>query len=346
MGIENKMENPLVSILIPVYNREKWIERCINSIINQTYKNLEIIVYDDGSTDKSIEIINYLAENDNRIRLVLSDKNSGVSSARNKLVEAASGKYIHFCDSDDIMISSQVEIMVNIFENFNVDLVYCKFKMQKKGYVVKQLQTYIPDGIYKKEELKKYYFKNPVNLFWSSLWNKSFKTELIKNNKLVFDDKMEDVLFNIDYLKYVTKAYVISDYLYIYNQTNESLTREVKSNLDNSIQLKEEWNCFEKVYEKILLSFDNKSKEDISRLEGYLYKRYLNIKQNANNKEKINKYFESNPIVNKIQTGLQHKVKYYTFIYKKEYCVNKIKYTINYLLKIIMNYKKIYKEVK
>lgn len=340
MEIASEKERPLVSVLVPVYNREKWIDRCLNSIINQTYKNLEILVYDDGSTDKSIEILKNLAEKDNRIQLLLGDQNSGVSSARSKLIQAAKGKYTFFCDSDDTMILSEVEKMVNIFETFDVDLVYCRFILEKKGYSIKQLQTYIPDGLYRKEELKKYYFKNPINLFWSSLCNKCFKTELIKNKELVFEEKMEDVLFNIDYLKYISKVYVISDYLYVYNQTNGSLTREGKHNLNNTIQLKEEWDCLKKVYDKILSSFANISDEDIIKLDGYFYKKYLNIKQKSINQEEINEYLENDSIINKIQITLHNKTKYYSFIYKKECFVQKIKNTINYLLRIIMNSKK------
>ena len=92
--------NKIISVIIPVYNVENYIEKCLNSIVNQTYNNLEIIIIDDGSTDNSIAIAEKIAENDKRIRII-SQVNQGVSSARNLGLDNASGEYILFIDSDD-----------------------------------------------------------------------------------------------------------------------------------------------------------------------------------------------------------------------------------------------------
>ena len=100
-----------VSVIIPIYNAEKFLSLCLESIINQTYKNLEIVLVNDGSLDNSIEICRQYAERDNRIKII-DDKNRGVSYARNKGIEKATGQYILFIDSDDIVKKNYIDILV------------------------------------------------------------------------------------------------------------------------------------------------------------------------------------------------------------------------------------------
>lgn len=101
----------LVSIIIPVYNSEKYIDRCINSIVNQTYKDIEIILIDDGSSDRSIDIINNYVNKDNRIK-VYTQKNAGPSSARNYGLDVSTGDYVMFVDADDYIDKTMVEEMI------------------------------------------------------------------------------------------------------------------------------------------------------------------------------------------------------------------------------------------
>jgi len=98
-----------ISVLMPVYNREKFIERSVDSILNQTYRNIELIIYDDGSSDGSTEMIMQLCETDNRIRLITEDKNKGVGYARNRLLEACNTRYAIWMDSDDISALDRIE---------------------------------------------------------------------------------------------------------------------------------------------------------------------------------------------------------------------------------------------
>ena len=109
------IENQIVSIIVPVYNVQEYIKDCINSIICQTYKELEIILVDDGSSDNSLQICKDMAQKDNRI-VVLSQLNSGVVNARKNGVNRATGKYIMFVDSDDYVNSDYVEVMMKIFK--------------------------------------------------------------------------------------------------------------------------------------------------------------------------------------------------------------------------------------
>ena len=116
-----------VSIIIPVYNAEKYLSECINSIIYQSYNNLEIILVNDGSTDNSIYICRQYANKDNRIIVIDSD-NYGVSYARNIGIERATGKYIVFIDSDDMIEKDYIGILVTEMEEKNLDMVVCGYK--------------------------------------------------------------------------------------------------------------------------------------------------------------------------------------------------------------------------
>lgn len=123
---ENK-SNELITIVIPVYNVKKYIERCIKSVINQTYKNIEIILVDDGSTDESGDICDEYAKKDNRIK-VIHKKNGGLSDARNFGIDAANGKYISFVDSDDFVTNNYVEVLYNLIKNNDSDISVCIWK--------------------------------------------------------------------------------------------------------------------------------------------------------------------------------------------------------------------------
>ena len=114
----------LVSVVVPVYKVEKYINKCIDSIINQTYKNLEIILVDDGSPDRCPQICDEYAKKDNRIK-VIHKKNSGLGAARNTGIDAAKGEYIGFVDSDDWIMPNMYEEMVNCCENYQVPICEC-----------------------------------------------------------------------------------------------------------------------------------------------------------------------------------------------------------------------------
>lgn len=127
-----KMQNPLISVIVPIYNSEKYLNNCINSIINQTYENLELILINDGSTDSSSEICNKWAKTDSRIK-VLHNENSGASSARNSGIDISTGDYIAFVDSDDYLDSDMYESMLNELINNNADAVRCGIVRESKS---------------------------------------------------------------------------------------------------------------------------------------------------------------------------------------------------------------------
>jgi len=136
-----------VSVIIPVYNSSKYLEECINSVINQTYKNLEIIIINDDSTDNSLDIINSF--NDKRIKLIDLPKNGGVSNARNKGIEASTGDYICFLDSDDFWSLKKIEKQVKFIKN--KVFIYSDYEYYKNG---KRKRVKVPKSITYSEALK------------------------------------------------------------------------------------------------------------------------------------------------------------------------------------------------
>lgn len=166
----------LVSIIIPIYNVEKYLEKCIKSIINQTYRNLEIILIDDGSTDESGKICEKYKEQDNRI-IFINKKNGGSASAKNEGLKVAKGYYITFVDSDDFIEPDMIEYMVNIIKKYNSDIIQCSFtNLYKNTEKFKQYKI-VEQKISSKDFLELFLTKWDNSLFW----NKLFKREVIEN---------------------------------------------------------------------------------------------------------------------------------------------------------------------
>ena len=208
------MTNPKVSIIVPAYNTEKYINKCLTSLINQTYKNIEIIVVNDGSTDNTKEIVENFAYSDDRIKL-FNIENSGVSNARNFAIKNSTGNYIAFVDSDDYISSNYIEIMLSCALENNLDLVCCNFqkisenKTQKK-YKIKKVKT----KIYNKTEYLKEIFTGNLLTFaltTSKIYKKELMNEFIGN--IVHG---EDILYNYYYLQKIDKAGYLNLKLYTY----------------------------------------------------------------------------------------------------------------------------------
>lgn len=166
----------LVSIIIPIYNVEKYLEKCIKSIINQTYRNLEIILINDGSTDKSAKICEEYIKQDNQI-VFINKKNGGSASAKNEGLKVAKGDYITFVDSDDFIESDMIEYMVNTIKKYNVDIVQCSFTNLYKNTEKFKQDTIVEQKISSKDFLELFLTKWDSSLFW----NKLFKREVIEN---------------------------------------------------------------------------------------------------------------------------------------------------------------------
>lgn len=222
----------LISIIIPVFNSEKWLERCIDSVINQTYKRIEIILIDDGSTDSSPLICDNYAKKDKRIK-VIHQKNKGVSSARNAGIKESKGYYVKFVDSDDSIVETCCEEMISNFSS-DIDLIICGLNVYKNNIL---LRTPHLDNKTLNIKLSVDNFQYISRVF-ASPCNKLYKKELLNN----YDEKMtagEDMLFNLNYLKKCQNVKCIEKCLYnVFLDNDNSLNRKFRDDrLDISLLL-------------------------------------------------------------------------------------------------------------
>lgn len=245
--------NYLISIIVPVYNAEKYLEQCLDSLIHQTYPNIEIIVVNDGSTDNSSKIIEYYREKDKRI-YVINQKNKGLSQARNEGVKIANGAFIMFVDSDDwINLETCNHLIQILYKNKNIDLIFWSYikeyqnKITEEKYILSDSSN-LQKISYKKLRLRLFgltgsELKDPSNSnTLVTAWGKLYRTSYIKDNMLQFVDTnligTEDLLFNIQYFKYISEFYYLNKSLYHYRKENtSSLTNNFKPDLFKQWQL-------------------------------------------------------------------------------------------------------------
>lgn len=205
-----------VSIIIPVYNMEKYVESGIRCITEQTYENLEIIIIDDGSKDKTY--LKCLAEADKDSRIaVFSKNNEGPASARNLAMRKATGEYIYFFDMDDYLEKNAIERLVEVMEREECDLVACSFSMYDGKKIMRVVKK--KDGVYDAEKARRDYAAHiPMygeNGIQGAPWFKLYKTDIIHKNKLEFPNlrKSEDDVFVASYVNCIDKFCIISDVL-------------------------------------------------------------------------------------------------------------------------------------
>ena len=192
---------PKVSIIIPVYNAEKYIGRCIESIINQEYTDFELLLINDGSKDSSKEIIDSYAEKDSRIRCIHKE-NGGVSSTRNRGLEEAKGEYIQFLDADDWISSEATKLLVRTAEEKQADLVIADF-YRVVGDHLSQKGDIDTDEVMNVQEFGDHLMENPADFYYGVVWNKLYRTDIIRKNNIIMDPAVnfcEDFIFNLEYL--------------------------------------------------------------------------------------------------------------------------------------------------
>ena len=239
------MTKPRISIIIPVYNVEKYLDRCINSLRNQTFKDIEIILVDDSSTDNSPEICDRLAMEDNRIK-VIHKPNEGAGKARNAALKVATGEYIGFVDSDDYVEPCMYETLLNVAEKYNSDLV-----ISGVNFVDGNMFSSEGERITKKYFENDTHFETPKQLkelkmgivgalpdeqddskYGMSIWKNLFRHSIIKENNLTFSSEREmlseDAMFMIDYISCINKATGIAEAFYNYCRNGESISKSYK----------------------------------------------------------------------------------------------------------------------
>ena len=242
------MSKPLVSIILPVYNAQNHIARCLESICAQSWQNIEVIVLNDGSKDQSLPVCEAFRAKDERI--VLVDKaNSGVSDTRNLGLKLASGKYVQFVDSDDYLDPDFTEHLVTSAEENEADLVIAPYKMvipagaSKPEQVLGKIQDelgvmsvarppevreygFLPAGVYDKDTFALRLMDKPASYFYSVLWNKLYRRDILTGNDIQFVSEMrwaEDLVFNLRYIQYAERFVSIAQAGYSYVQNPQSI---------------------------------------------------------------------------------------------------------------------------
>lgn len=285
------MVNEKISVIIPVYNVEKYLKQCIESVLNQTYENLEIILIDDGTKDNSGIICDDYSKKDNRIKVV-HQKNMGLSGARNTGLKIATGDYISFIDSDDFIDNKMFEVMILALKENNADIVECgTIFCNEIGEYIKE-NTINNIRTYKNEEqIKELLTTGDIT---TTSWGKLYKRELFKNFEFPLGKYHEDTFTTYKLLHLSQKTTILNKGFYHYRQVDGSIMNSsfklkhldsIEATLERSKFIEKNYSQYKKydyanivyscckVYERILLS-DFYDKKIIKNLQ-ILIRKYL-----------------------------------------------------------------------
>lgn len=275
-------EKALISIIIPVYKVEKYLEKCIQSVINQTYENLQIILVDDGSPDNCGKICDEYAKKDHRIE-VIHKSNGGLSDARNKGLEMAKGEYIGFVDSDDYIEADMYEVLYNLLKQYNADVSICNFYTVSQGKIsIKNADNGINE--YNRIEiLKEILLDKNIQ---SYAWNKLYKKELFDEIKYPIGKKYEDIGTTFYLLEKCNKVVVTGKLEYYYINRQDSIVNNVtESTITDYIELImqrydyiekniKELSSYNKDYLKRILKTAEKDIKSLNEVGDYTKKKY------------------------------------------------------------------------
>lgn len=255
------MNEPMVSIIVPVYNVEACLSACLESIRRQTYGNIEVLVVDDGSTDGSAAICDEMAVTDGRFHII-HQKNTGVSGARNAAMDLASGKYIQFVDGDDRVLPEATETFVHAAETTGADMVLSRFyrvdgeRRAPRGHIK-------GSRVLTQQEFAQEMMKAPANYYYGVLWNKFYRRTIVERLGLRFEPEMswaEDFMFNLEYIRAVRLVAAISPPLYEYIKREGSLVNSHAS-LRRTIEMKRStFECYKDLYQDLDLYEEQKAK--------------------------------------------------------------------------------------
>ena len=234
---------PKFSIIIPIYNVEKYLPKCLDSLVNQTYTNIEIICVNDGSPDNSLKILEQYAQNDNRIKII-NQENQGVSIARNVGINNATGNYILFVDADDWIETNTCDILNKNIEKNNLDLIIFN------AYIAKNNQCNLG------------FCCNQESIMYSSMWSICYKREFLNKNNIRFPQNIkiaEDHIFKIQAIVKADKISIIDDFLYYYLADRENSSSKIKTLIQDDIKsykytVQQDWfkNATKEQQEKII----------------------------------------------------------------------------------------------
>jgi len=287
-----------ISVIVPVYNVEQYLERCAESIINQTYKNVEIILVDDGSTDNSGKLCDELAKKDERIK-VIHKENGGVSEARNIGIDSATGEYVIFIDSDDYINEEMLSELYSQIKKENADVSVCGVMNVYENNHTPQARNINEYLILNNEEFLREYLKG--ERVPGGIWNKLIKASIAKTIKFPVGRIYEDAYYHYELIKLAKRYVVTTKPLYNYYHREGSLTEGCYKKrdlscidiytkfydyaLNNALSTKEEaffrlsYSYFV-ILDKMLLQDDYKKIEDYDEIVGFLKKNAFKIFRN------------------------------------------------------------------
>ncbi|MBT2642201.1 glycosyltransferase [Bacillus sp. ISL-41] len=255
---------PKISVIIPVYNVEKYLHRCVESVLNQTFQDFEIILINDGSTDHSGQICDELAQKDSRIT-VIHKNNARVSAARNDGLKLAKGEYVSFIDSDDWIEPEMYQVMIQKAEKLNLDFIMCDYKKKSENYEEERTQP-IRGGYYSGDQIKKELFQCLIMFdhieFPPTISNCVclIDSNFLRQNNISYDEDIhycEDSLFGSKMIYHAKRFFYLKGfhfYNYFYNPTSTTNTYNDKK-----------WNSYLKINERLEKYFEKTDEYDFTR---------------------------------------------------------------------------------
>ncbi|MGN0287657.1 MAG: glycosyltransferase [Atopobiaceae bacterium] len=228
---------PLVSVIVPAYNAQGTIGRCVDSILGQSYRNLEVLVMDDGSTDDTPAILDKYQAQDSRMRVVHKE-NSGVSDSRNRGLDLAQGTYVQFLDADDWITNDATRLLVRGMQQNDADMVIANF-YRVIGERVSTKGDIDSPTVITREEYADRMSESPADFYYGVLWNKLYKRSIIQQNNLRMDPNIswsEDFIFNMEYVLHTDRIYPLQTPIYYYVKTKGSIVQG--SDFGQTVQMK------------------------------------------------------------------------------------------------------------
>lgn len=222
---------PQISIIVPVYKVEKYLDRCVNSILNQTFTDFELILVDDGSPDLCPKMCDEWAKKDKRIK-VIHKENGGAGAARNVALRQVKGDYIGFVDSDDWIAPNMYEYLYSLFQQYpDVQIVQCDaIQTSSENQIVKQQDQMI--SVWNRKQMLDYFFRIHGEKSNYSIWNKLIKREVLKNFSFIEGTISEDVAANFDFFMNASKMVTSNKILYFYFVNQSGVTKSKVSSKD------------------------------------------------------------------------------------------------------------------
>lgn len=327
--------NQKISVIVPVYNTKEYLNKCLESIIRQTYTNLEIILIDDGSTDGSKTICECYEKKDKRIRFI-SKSNTGVSDTRNLGIKESTGEYISFIDSDDYIEPNMIEVLYKNIILYDADMSVCAYRRKNRYNHKKYIE--ITDN---NEFMKNILRNNGPQGF---LWNKLYKTAIISHNEIFLDTDIymcEDLLFNCNYLEKASTVIYTTEPLYNYINRRNSAVNE---------KINDKWLTVLNAFDRMAKIFKTKTRETYDYFKAYYVLININTKSKMylakyNDKEtearcnkNIQKYVKQVITSKHVNMSIRYKVFCYYYFHN---LINLLKKCLRQILKIVL-----YKEIR